>query len=690
MARNKKGENGGKSRGKEKKRAQNYPRSSTRTVAPSSRSNQTLEGASKEDPYQSLKNVTKYAAADRNRASFTMRDVAFNAEHRGRRWSSGVNLRNKAIGFVRSSEQQKQENATTNNESKMLSAGCLERDEGDHRKTQGLPAKQKQDKRPVANPPFPRFDDVLDTLDGTLNQSAVANDTSLMHECVDVSKARENIRKNHVAMPPSSPSPSPSTSGDEVVFSGRNPNQKIRAAEDRPKSPNGMGTDASCREHGFPDISSGSKTGGSVQQRWHDSLDHTICRSEGRAKYQERATSVNMKPEKPAWDDTPDDWVHRCDRARKHAQSATGPERALRRQENKKRGNSGSEPIMDQAEIEDYINNMEISGTIKDQFSNVGQQTKHTSTALNGWTHEDLKDFDNLSTSDEVLETVSQVLSKRQRPSGLQYLVVWAGEGVDEARWTLRANLNVPGAHEMIQAFEEQEESVLKRLQSSDETDEETGDGEENDEWEDEWEDEDEDFEDERDEADLIERKQESMTDERIARLFAKQEELGINSDDIVIFDDDEDLEDGGEQMFSNRRPTRKIPGGKQRGRNKAYRHDPLVGVADSAPIGDDYGDFDVLDWEAPSLSAHRRRHGDIAAFGVSDPDLEKTLSESWAMDRRKKQAKKQEREGLRAHELVGKNGKPKAMSGTLFIDGLDLEQIRDGLEDFLESDSQQ
>ncbi|KAI2483324.1 hypothetical protein Ptr902_05641 [Pyrenophora tritici-repentis] len=51
------------------------------------------------------------------------------------------------------------------------------------------------------------------------------------------------------------------------------------------------------------------------------------------------------------------------------------------------------------------------------------------------WESDMLQDFDNLSTSSDLEDTVVRILSKRIRKSGLQYLCVYEGSVIDEARW---------------------------------------------------------------------------------------------------------------------------------------------------------------------------------------------------------------------------------------------------------------
>ncbi|KAG8630222.1 hypothetical protein KVT40_001841 [Elsinoe batatas] len=204
------------------------------------------------------------------------------------------------------------------------------------------------------------------------------------------------------------------------------------------------------------------------------------------------------------------------------------------------------------------------------------------------------------------------------------------------------------------------------------------------------------------DETDLRQRQVDAMTDEEIARMLAKQEELGLGSDELLLLDDSgfptshelAEAEAGLESLLArsaNKRPKR---GGKKKQRDAFPSASLMADVLDQDP----YGGFDVMDFERPSLRPAGKK-GRKSAGGLpqelaalSDEDLISDLQTSWANDRAKKAAKKAEREELRAEGLLGR-GKANKFRPDIqikFADGLSLAQLRREIEDFLDDDDMQ
>lgn len=306
------------------------------------------------------------------------------------------------------------------------------------------------------------------------------------------------------------------------------------------------------------------------------------------------------------------------------------------------------------------------------------------------WTASEIEDFDGFSTSDEVLEVVSDVLSKRVRVSGTQYLVVWDGQTIDDARWIHEAALSMQSAIELIQVFEENERNIPEYPQSSDES---SGDDDDEDIWEGtvddaSGDDDGDDMDSEEDERDLIERRIARMTDEQIARLLAKQEELGMGSDELLLFDDDgselDEADDGLDGFLAFEKSKKQKRNQKSRTPKQIDRLVPDDDIADV----EGYGAFDVMDHERPSLKPGRRKgHENTVSFGLSDSELELSLQATWAADRKRKSAKKQEREELRALGILGKKNKFKPDLNVKHRDGISMDQIGQELEEFLSAD---
>jgi len=344
-----------------------------------------------------------------------------------------------------------------------------------------------------------------------------------------------------------------------------------------------------------------------------------------------------------------------------------------------------------QAVLDDYVENMRDTGEIDDfraGYEALAQSKARDSHSDSGWGSVELEDLDDLSTSDEMLGEIEFILSRRERPSGLQYLVSWEGQSMDEARWILHTNLQTEGVKALISDFEEQERLVAEYAQGDEDEDEGSDDAKVSEGSEDDV-DSEEDLEDERD---LIERKMARMTDEKIARLLAKQEELGMGSDELMLFDasdGDEDeitmkVEDELDADFISfgPKPSNNAWGKRQR---KKMRGRIMPDPTDMLhPDEDD--DFDIMDRTRPSLGLGRRAK-EIMTFGLSDSELEKELRDTFAADRKKKKAKKLEREELRAAGLLGKKSKTRADIDDKYGTGIGIDQIKFELENFLLND---
>ena len=294
------------------------------------------------------------------------------------------------------------------------------------------------------------------------------------------------------------------------------------------------------------------------------------------------------------------------------------------------------------------------------------------------WNATDLQDLDDLSTSDEILEAIEHILSKRERPSGVQYLVVGKGYTVDEARWIPLTALNMPGAYEQIQLFEAEEKLVEQCSsgygisdESSDEEEELAMDFEE-------------DLEDLKDEEDLLERQKARLTDEQIARLLSKQEELGFGSDELMLFDGFEGKLEDDEGITEALQASTILSNVRASGRKKKR---PLRGFPSASAFADvldqdPYNGFDVMDHERPSLRKRPKGRRGALPFELSDSDLEVSIQSAWERDRSKKKMRKQEREELRAQGLLGK--KDKLDMKAKYAEGMSLDEIKGEIRDFL------
>ena len=311
-------------------------------------------------------------------------------------------------------------------------------------------------------------------------------------------------------------------------------------------------------------------------------------------------------------------------------------------------------------------------------FENQAQAESDTSNSFT-WEAHDMDAFDDLSTSNEILTGVSRILSKRERSSGIQYLVVPDGYTIDDARWMPVTLLHGSTAQEKIRLYEIEllqleEQFTTSRSDSESNDDETLARHLEND------------MNDVADERDLFNRIRGQMTDEQLARIFSKQEEFNLGSHDLLLLD-------GAEQYFALDKVTQMSSEGRASGRSskpKKKRESRLSNEFPSASLmadvleQDPYNGFDIMDQDRPSL--RRKAKGRKGKFppDLSDSEVEKTLQSQWENDRDKKRMRKQEREEMRAQGLLGRNGKVDI--NAKYPTGMPLADIKDAVRGFLNS----
>ena len=164
-----------------------------------------------------------------------------------------------------------------------------------------------------------------------------------------------------------------------------------------------------------------------------------------------------------------------------------------------------------------------------------------------------------------------------------------------------------------------------------------------------------------------------------------------MGSDELILFDashGDEDefatkIEDELDADFISfgSKPRNNAWGKRQR---KKTRGTNLPDPTDM--LGPEEDDFDIMDRTRPSLGLGRRGK-EIMTFGLSDSELENELRDTFAADRKKKKAKKLEREELRAAGLLGKKSKTRADIDAKYSTGIGIDQVKFELENFLLND---
>ena len=274
------------------------------------------------------------------------------------------------------------------------------------------------------------------------------------------------------------------------------------------------------------------------------------------------------------------------------------------------------------------------------------------------WSSADLEDFDDLSTTDEEIMDIGQVLRHRERATGVQYLVTAVGRDASDAKWILHEKLTSKSAQEEIQIFEE-----IRTMDFAEGLDDGTGSSGSSDD-EEALDDLLEDIESEDEENARVMRRTARMTDEQVALAIAKQEELGLGGDELLIFNgqegigdgaamsDDDSTEDDGFIPFSAKKHT----SNRTRARQSRRQRDsfPAASAFADALDQDPYGGFDVMDFDRPSLRPRKKgRKSDPFELGLEDDELAEQIQTSWFKDREKKAARKRIKEEARQATLL-------------------------------------
>lgn len=128
------------------------------------------------------------------------------------------------------------------------------------------------------------------------------------------------------------------------------------------------------------------------------------------------------------------------------------------------------------------------------------------------------------------------------------------------------------------------------------------------------------------------------LGDEALAHLLAKQEDLGMGGDDLMLFSG---AFTSARQLRGTQSPsTRPGPG----------LHQP----ASATQVADALGNLDIADWNQLPRQLGRRRNKQPPKFNVSDSEIEAALDSAWSRDRERKKHRRMERETLRAEGMLG------------------------------------
>ena len=350
--------------------------------------------------------------------------------------------------------------------------------------------------------------------------------------------------------------------------------------------------------------------------------------------------------------------------------------------------------------IADYIANMDVSENLTDtvneepdvephkrgvssQIEEVpvsGELSQHDSF---DWDVSNLVDLPNLDYLSEDQNSLGGVISKRERRSSIQYLVLGEGNSVDDARWKPLSSLKTPGAKRHIRTLESKSFAPDEYLTDSDESNDDLRNRQAAMDLQ-------QGSDDLLDEPDLLDGSKRRMTDENIARLLSKQEELGLGSGNLLLYDG----QDYGEkdQVASLRNVTHDKA--LQIGGRKKYRSSKNVESTSSFTNilnGDPYDGFDVMDLERPSL--RKKPKGRRGAFALEladidvDTDDDHLMQLAWENDRAKKKIRKQKREELRTQGLLGKKNGTDIK--TKYAKGISMADLKYEIREFLSSNAE-
>jgi hypothetical protein len=378
--------------------------------------------------------------------------------------------------------------------------------------------------------------------------------------------------------------------------------------------------------------------------------------------------------------------VHRASTRTYQQPTTLMPEAEVTRGSKHARSHHGRKAKREQerALIDDYVSNMEaqeldpgllfnqrdLGGTGSDSCPEIEISSANPSkiSSLNEWGHLELSGFDVMSTSDEILGSAQVILSKRNRKNRQQYLVVWEHQNVDEARWVPSSSLTDVNSMKLIAEFEAEEKLTTEIFNKEEgDTDSDTDNCS---------------TRDEDDDADLLQRKIDRMTDEKIAKLLAKQEELGMGSSELILFDDspEMDLDEGDTMNHHTLKPTRRAF---RKVRNASRAKGDFLAAS---ILADAYDGFDV-DFGRLSLKKKPKGRRGRLAFDLSDSELEASMSMAWDKDRLRKQERKEERHALRVQGLLGKkDAKPDLKAK--YKEGMGIHDVKNDIKRFLMGDN--
>ncbi|KAI1262031.1 hypothetical protein F5Y18DRAFT_430539 [Xylariaceae sp. FL1019] len=163
--------------------------------------------------------------------------------------------------------------------------------------------------------------------------------------------------------------------------------------------------------------------------------------------------------------------------------------------------------------------------------------------------------------------------------------------------------------------------------------------------------------------------------DERLARLLAKQEELGLGGDQVILVDG---AASDGEEWFP---ASMHINPRKRKGTSKKSRIFQQGSQFPSATkMAEAFDELELMDLQDARMRRTKKGH---VSLNFSDSELEDALNVAVKKDRLKKAEKKKAREELRTQGLLGKNVDPDDPR-VKYPGGMSLDDVANEFEAFL------
>lgn len=178
------------------------------------------------------------------------------------------------------------------------------------------------------------------------------------------------------------------------------------------------------------------------------------------------------------------------------------------------------------------------------------------------------------------------------------------------------------------------------------------------------------------------------IDDEALARLLAKQEELGIDEDELVITSAEITRYNNRFVATSNSRMAEYSQKAGADQSRLPTKPGPRSKIPSASAVADAFDEMDLMDWGRHNPPRKPKSKRGQPTFNLSDSEMEAHLQATFKKDRLLKKERKLEREELRAAGLLGKHGNPDDLR-VKYPTGISIDQIKEEMRTFLQSDDE-